>query len=182
MRAPKRITRGLRRWAPRLFVVCASIFLAHQCWAQDTVEYGSAASSAATKMAAAANPSKWTTNLPKDSKPTGTSAGNGSSSYLIIPTGPSADAANRHGLEEKAGKDAAKMLLRSEPSGARVWINGAFVGMTPILLIVPPGKYQVKVADARADHGEQAVGLLPHETREIVLHLAAQYPTRVAIH
>lgn len=132
-------------------------------------------------MAAAANTSKWTTNLPKDSKAAGTSAGKASSPYLIIPSGPSPDAVNRRALEEKAGKDAAKMLLRSEPSGARVWVNGAFVGMTPILLIVPPGKYQIKVADNRLDHGEQALGLLPHETREVVLRLASHYPTQVAI-
>lgn len=162
-------------------MICASILLTHQCWAQDTVEYGSAASSAAAKMAAVNSP-KWTANLPKDSKPTGTNAAKVSSSYLIISKGPSPDAANRRALEEKAGKDGAKMLLRSEPSGARVWINGAFVGATPILLIVPPGKYQIKVADDRSDIGEQGIGLLPRETREVVLHLAAHYPTRVAIH
>lgn len=162
-------------------MICASIAFAHQCWAQDTVEYGSASSSAAAKMAAA-NTSKLTTILSKDSKPTGASAGKPSSPYLIIPSGPSPESVNRRALEEKAGKDAAKMLLRSEPSGARVWINGAFVGMTPILLIVPPGKYQIKVADDRSDHGEQALGLLPHETHEVVLHLAAHYPTQVAIH
>ena len=165
-----------------MLMICASLALTHQCWAQDTVEYGSVASSAAAKMAAVPNASKWTTDLPKTGTPAGTNAGNASSSYLIIPLGPGPDTVNRRALEEKAGKDAAKMLLRSEPSGARVWINGAFVGVTPILLIVPPGKYQIKVADVRSDHGEQTVGLLPHETREVVLHLAALYPTHVAIH
>lgn len=182
MRVPNQITRRLRRRAPQVLMICVSIFLAHQCWAQDTVEYGSAASSAAAKMAAAANGTKWTTNIPKDSNRAGTTARNASSPYLIAPLGPAADVVNRRALEEKAGGDAARMLLRSEPSGARVWVNGAFVGMTPILLIVPPGKYQIKVADDRSDHGEQTVGLLPHATREVVLRLAAHYPTRVAIH
>jgi hypothetical protein len=50
------------------------------------------------------------------------------------------DEENRKALEQRAGKDAAKVLLQSIPSEARTYVDGAIVGRTPRLLILPPGK------------------------------------------
>lgn len=91
-------------------------------------------------------------------------------------------AANREALEQAAGKDAAKLMLRSNPTDAFVKINGKIVGKTPILLVVPPGRYDVTLDGKRMDHAEQKIDLLPKETREFLIPLKQQFPTEVMIH
>lgn len=147
--------------------------------AQATVEYAGATSMAA-KTATSIKPPNENLTLPKARGIT-PSVTNKPGAYLTISTSPPTDIANRHALEEKAGKDAGKLLLRSIPTAARVWIDGKFVGTTPMLLIVPPGKYHVKLQGKRLDSSEQDIGLLPRETREIAVSLRARYPTRVSI-
>jgi hypothetical protein len=70
-------------------------------------------------------------------------------------------------------------LLRSTPSQAQVWINNKPVGSTPILLIVPPGKYTVEMRGSRQETGRTDLALLPKETRELALKLEARYPSRI---
>src|ERR1039458_8665129 len=69
---------------------------------------------------------------------------------------PPLDQTNRRALEQRAGKDAAKLLLQSVPSQAEINIDGMFVGRTPLLLIVPPGTYKVEMRGQRAEYGERA--------------------------
>jgi hypothetical protein len=88
---------------------------------------------------------------------------------------------NRRALEAKAGKDAAKMMLRSQPDGAWVLINGKGVGKTPLLLILAPGVYKVEMLIAQRESSLKQVDLLPKETRELLLTLAARYPNRVEV-
>ena len=88
------------------------------------------------------------------------------------------DVKNRQVLEQKAGFDAGKLLIRSVPSGANVWVDGAYVGKTPMLLIVAPGKYHVQLRDQRQNYAEGNVDLLPKETREFGPTLTVRYPTR----
>jgi len=73
-------------------------------------------------------------------------------------------------------------LLRSVPSGAQVWIDGALVGNTPMLLIVAPGKYRVQIRGQRLEYAERAVALLPRETVELAVPLVPRYPTRASVH
>lgn len=91
-------------------------------------------------------------------------------------------AENRKDLEARAGKNAAKLMLRSKPSQADVKIDGKPVGKTPLLLVLAPGQYDVVMAGERMDHAEQKVDLLPKETREFLLPLKQLYPTTVEIH
>jgi PEGA domain len=174
------------RWAP-LCLLCFAVFATYQAsWAQDTVEYAGSTSSAAAKTAGlanvpTANAPKWSITLPKAGSAAASSGQGKEPTYLRIPTGPPEEVVNRRALEKKAGKDAAKILLRSNPTGARIWLNGAFVGTTPILLIVPPGKYHLKISDDRLDSAEQEIGLLPREIRDVLVHLAVYYPTHVSI-
>jgi hypothetical protein len=102
--------------------------------------------------------------------------------HLVAPSGPPAEVANKQALEQRAGKNACKLLLRSTPTGAQVWIDGAFVGDTPLLLLVPPGKYQIQMRGQRLEYAKQVVSLLPHETQEVALTLAVRYPLRVRVH
>src|SRR5580700_2249748 len=102
--------------------------------------------------------------------------------HLAPPLGPPPDLANRQALEQHAGKNACKLLLRSTPNAAQIYVDGAFVGESPLLLIVSPGKYQIEMRGRRLEFGERAVDLLPRETREVALSLTSRYPTRVTVH
>jgi hypothetical protein len=102
------------------------------------------------------------------------------SSHLVAPAGPPADEANRKALEDQAGADAGKLMLHSVPSGAQIFINGLFVGRTPLLLVVPPGKYKLEMRGQRQDYGKRNIGLLPHETQDIIVTLGVLYPGRVS--
>lgn len=88
---------------------------------------------------------------------------------------------NRKALEQRAGKDAAKLILRSVPSEALVYIDGMSVGRTPLLLIIPPGKYKVEMRGQREGFGERLIGLLPNETQQLALTLVLRYPARISL-
>jgi hypothetical protein len=106
----------------------------------------------------------------------------GKSPHLLAPTVQRPEAINREVLERKAGNHPGKLLLRSSPSGAQTWVNGAFVGNAPLLLIVAPGKYQVEFRGQRMEHAVRTVDLLPDETRTVSLSLSARYPTHASVH
>jgi PEGA domain len=101
--------------------------------------------------------------------------------HLAATSGPPPEVVNRQSLEQKAGNDAGKLMLRTVPSGAQIWIDGMFVGSAPMLLIVPPGKYKIEARGQRSEHMQSTVDLLPHETRKMVLTLTARYPMRVSV-
>ena len=163
------------------------LLLATGCvYAQAAAEYGGATSGIA------ANISK--TNLMKDVQIPDTS-GNKSSVLMSQPSKNSGAnknyifdsmkqgsvKANRKALEDRAGKNAAKLMLRSAPANADVKIDGKPVGKTPILLVLAPGQYNVVMNGKRMDYGEQKIDLLPKETREFLLPLKQIYPTTVKI-
>lgn len=101
-------------------------------------------------------------------------------SSLPVQEGPSPDEVNRSALESRAGKDAAKLVLQSVPTGAMAYIDGAFIGRTPLQLIVPPGKYKVEMRGHLEEFGAGLVGLLPNETQELTLELASRYPAKIS--
>jgi hypothetical protein len=100
---------------------------------------------------------------------------------LAASEGPAPDEMNRIALEQRAGQDAAKLLLQSEPSEAMAFVDGMFVGRTPVLLTVPPGKYQVEMRGKREEFGERLVGLLPNETQQLTLTLVSRYPATISV-
>jgi len=104
------------------------------------------------------------------------------SPHLLAPVVQQSEVANRKALEQKAGKRPGKLLLRSIPTGAQVWVNGMFVGHAPLLMILAPGKYQVELRGQRMEHAARAVDLLPDETRTVSLALSIRYPTRASVH
>lgn len=103
------------------------------------------------------------------------------SAHIVAPDGPPPEETNRKALEENAGPDAGKLLLRSTPAGAQVFINGAYVGKAPMLLIVPPGKYTVEMRGARAETGSKIVGLLANQTQTVAMTLKQLYPSSVSM-
>lgn len=158
-------------------------------FAQAAAEYGSATSGMAGSMSGINLMNK--VKFPE----TKSTSGNGSTVIMSQPSANSKNnpnyiwdsmpkgsvTANRKALEQRAGKDAAKLMLRSSPTNAFVKINGKPVGKTPILLVVPPGQYDVSMDGKRMDHAEQKIDLLPKETREFSLPLKQLYPTAVTV-
>ena len=111
------------------------------------------------------------------------SAGNQSSSpHLVARNGPPPQELNRKEFEDNAGEKAGKLLLRSVPSGADIFIDGLIVGRTPLLMIVAPGKYKIDMRGTREDWGHANVGLMPKETQTVVVNLNQKYPARISIH
>ena len=142
--------------------------------AQAAAETAGATSTSATTAAAAAKP----LTIP----PMPSAENKAASPHLEAASGPPPQVVNRRAMEEHAGHDAGKLLIRSSPPTSQVWINDKFVGSTPMLLVVAPGKYRVTFRGSRSEFGERVVDLLPRETRELALTLSAHYPTRVTVH
>lgn len=159
----------LRRFAVAFGLVVACCGFAK---GQAAAEYGGAASVAASTTSA-----ERSVMVPAPSKPVAPKP----SQHLVIPTGPPPEVVNRKALEQNAGRDASKLLLRSTPSPAQVWVDGAFVGNTPMLLIVAPGKYEVEARGQRLESAKQTVALLPRETHEVNFKMTVLYPTAVSI-
>ncbi len=139
---------------------------------QAVAEAAGATSVSATAAGAAKAPS-----FPSDT----TAGDKNKSAHLLAPAAQRPEVANRQALEGNAGNHPGKLLLRSIPYGAQVWINGMFVGHAPLLLIVAPGKYQVELRGQRMEYGSRAVDLLPGETRTVSLTLSVRYPTHASV-
>jgi PEGA domain len=162
-------------------------------FAQAAAEYGSATSGMAGSMSGINIMQKAKfpdnkTNSSTSSSPAGIhgqAAGGAANLRYIVESSDIEDhsmKSNRLALEGQAGKDGAKLMLRSDPDGALVRIDGKAVGNTPLLLVVPAGQYRVTMDGTRLEHGVRKVDLLPHETREYLFNLKPVYPTQVEIH
>jgi hypothetical protein len=102
------------------------------------------------------------------------------SPHLIAHTGPSRDEVNRKGFEDNAGETAGKLLLRSVPSGADVFVNELLVGHTPLLMVIAPGKYEIDMRGPRQESGHSTAGVLPKETETVVINLSQRYPAKIS--
>ncbi len=177
--------------AAKLFWLVFGLFLvvftaSTSAFAQAAAEYGGATSSMAGSISSInlMNKIKFpdTTNQKGSVLMTQPSkSSNVSSNYIFENMKQGSVTANRKALEDHAGKNAAKLMLRSTPTDAAVKIDGRLVGKTPILLVLAPGQYDVALYGKRMDHAEQKIDLLPKETREFVLPLKQLYPTEVMI-
>lgn len=183
--------RGSRKIMKRLWPAvefCFLLALAASCaFAQAAAEYGSATSGIASSVSGVNLMNKVKFPETTQQKPSvimsqPSRGSKASPNYILDTMKQGSVAANRKALEERAGKNGAKLMLRSSPTDAYVKIDGKPVGRTPILLIVPPGRYDVAMDGKRMEHAEQKIDLLPKETREFLLPLKQLYPTTVMIH
>jgi hypothetical protein len=156
---------------PALLLGTAATLAGALANAQAIAETAGATSVSGATTAAVAK----TLNFPAADK----SAAGGTSPHLQASAAPSPQIVNRRALEEHAGRDPSKLLIRSNPPASQIWIDDKFVGNAPMLLVLAPGKYRVSFRGARMENGQQTVDLLPRETRELALTLSTHYPTRV---
>lgn len=114
--------------------------------------------------------------------PSGTTASRATqtpSAFLVARTGPPPEEVNRKDFEDNAGAKAGKLLLRSVPSGAEIFINDLLVGRTPLLMVIAPGKYTIDMRGPRQESGRSTVGIMPKETQTVLIKLNERYPARV---
>jgi hypothetical protein len=143
---------------------------------QSTGGSPSANSSAAPTASPAAAPAAAPTPAPAASDKTSTLM------YLPERTGPPVEDKNRQEFEKKAGEQAAKLLLRSEPTDAEIYLNGLYVGHSPLLMVVAPGKYDVEMRGPRHETEHSKVGVMPKETQTVLLKLNSEYPGSLSVH
>lgn len=102
-----------------------------------------------------------------------------SSAFMVARKGPPPEEVNRKELEDNAGPEGGKLMLRSVPSGADIFINGRLVGQTPMLLVVAPGKYRIDMRGHRQESASKTVALLAKDTQTVVIPLDQRYPSQV---
>jgi hypothetical protein len=154
----------------------------HSSIAAHSAKAASAKIPSSTKQAPSTSNSSIATHSPKAPFITTVSPANQSpSSFLVARSGPPLDAVNRKDFEDNAGKEAGKLLLRSTPSGAEVFINDRLVGRTPLLMLIAPGKYEIDMRGPRQESGHTTVGLMPKETQIVAIRLNQRYPTNISI-
>jgi hypothetical protein len=165
----------------KIAILIASIgFMWGVVRAQDAAEYGAASGQSSMGV--------QTIRIPV-TPPADTSKGAGApdakaatSPNLPLSPSPSPAEANRKTLEHDAGKHAAKLLLRSTPGTAEVFVNDLAVGRTPVLLLVPAGKYKISMRGDHQEWGDETIGVLPDETQVVLLHLKPRYPSSITLH
>jgi hypothetical protein len=100
---------------------------------------------------------------------------------LASTTGPAPDEMNRRHFEDNAGRQAGKLLFRSVPAGAEIFINDFLVGRTPMLIFIAPGEYKVNMRGPRQESGQRVVGVTPKQTQTITIDLNQRYPGSVSL-
>jgi PEGA domain len=118
---------------------------------------------------------------PKQSSTAASSTKQNASPHILAPDGPPPDVVNRKEFEDNAGDKAGKLLLRSVPTGADVFVNNLLVGQTPILIVIAPGAYKVEMRGGRDESGKASVGVMPKETSTVAIELKQRYPSNISL-
>jgi hypothetical protein len=149
-------------------------FVAMNCaQAQSVAEYGSSVSRSGGAAAGV--------KVVKPEAPQPATAAASSSVHMPVRTGESVAPANCRTLQQRAGPDGAKVALRSVPDRAQVWIDGLFVGATPLDLTLAPGRHLVEMRDATSEMVRQLIELQPKQSREVLSTLKPRYPDKVSL-
>jgi len=107
------------------------------------------------------------------------SAKQGASPHILQRSGPPPNEVNRKEFEDNAGAGAGKLLIRSVPGGADVFVDGLLVGQTPMLMVIAPGPHKVDMRGARDDSGHASVQVIAKETRTVAIELKQRYPSSI---
>ena len=139
----------------------------------------------AQDLAESAGLTSHTTMATRNAKPpsfaTASPVNQQTSPHILARTGPPVEETNRKAFQDNAGEKAGKLLLRSVPSGAEIFIDDLLVGRSPLLIVIASGKYTIDMRGPRQESGRSTVGVMPNETQTIVINLNEKYPTSVTI-
>lgn len=154
-------------------VVFLGLIAVSYAQAQSSAEYGSVVSRSGGAAAGA--------KVVKPEAPQPAIGAAPASAHMPVRTGEAVAAANCRTLQERAGAEGAKVALRSTPDRAQVWMDGLFVGSTPLELTLAPGRHQVEMREATTEMSRQTVELQPKQSREVSLTLKLLYPHKISL-
>lgn len=116
---------------------------------------------------------------PKLMSPTMPAGTKTSSTHLPRPAGPPPEMANREYFRQQAGANGLRVNFRSEPAGASVWVDGRFVGQTPVELTLPAGPHQVKLLGPHQEFLERSIVVRSVNSLTFSFSLPPVYPTAI---
>jgi PEGA domain len=146
---------------------------------QAAVEYGHLAAGSAGAISSA-KPTLPGTNLPGNASGSGSgtssrSASNSSSSPETIAK------SNRQFFQTHSGPNAAQISVHTIPVNTAVWIDGKFVGSTPLDLKLTPGHHQVLVRSPNMQQSVKEFDLTPKQVLPVEFTLKSAYPSQMIL-
>jgi PEGA domain len=153
----------------------------HTAQAQTAAESAVTSSSSRMSRQTASAPTFTLARPLKPSAPVQSSVNPTPSPHILERGGLPPDEVNRKEFEDNSGERGGKLLLRSGPSGADIFINDLFVGRTPLLIMLAPGPYKIDMRGARDDSGHANVAVMPKATRTVEIDLKQRYPSSISL-
>jgi hypothetical protein len=147
---------------------------------QSAVEYGIMTGNSAG-VTTALKPPVPNMGLPESTSSAGPGA---ASSSAGVPGGSAESAAktNRQFFQSHSGANAAQITVHTVPDHAQSWIDGKFVGPTPLDMKVAPGHPQVLVRAPNMHEAVQEFDLAAKQAQSIDVPLKSSYQNQVIIH
>ena len=90
--------------------------------------------------------------------------------------------ANRQFFQTHSGADAAQIAVHTVPDHAQAWIDGRFVGPTPLDLKLAPGHHRLLVRAPNMQESVQDFDLAAKQAQSIDLPLKASSQNQVIVH
>ena len=113
------------------------------------------------------------------------SAGSGRASRATgVPAGTPEEAAkaNRQFFQIHSGAEAAQIAIHTVPDHAQAWIDGRFVGPTPLDLKLAPGHHRLLVRAPNMQESVQDFDLAAKQAQSIDLPLKSSSQNQVIVH
>jgi len=147
---------------------------------QVLVEYGTLTSNSAG-VAASVKPPMPRKGLPGSASSAGSSATSSSASVSAVTPEETAKT-NRQFFQGHSGPDAAQISLHTVPDHAGAWIDGKFIGRTPLDLKLAPGHHRVLVRATNMQEFMREFDLAAKQTQPIDVTLKSGYQSEIIIH
>jgi hypothetical protein len=144
---------------------------------QAAAEYGMAVGNSAG-ITTALKPPVPNVGLPE----TASKAGPGAAAGVPGGTAESAANTNRQFFQSHSGPDAGQVAVHTVPDHAAAWIDGKFMGPTPLDLKLAPGHHQVLVRAPNMNEVVRNFDLNAKQTQSIDLPMKSSYQNQVVIH
>ena len=169
---------------PRTLRYCVVLFVlifagAVAMHGQAVAEYG-AATGISAGVTGAVKPPVPNLGLPETTPNAGSGAALNSPG---VPGGNAESAAqtNRQFFQSHSGPNAAQVAVHTVPDHAQAWIDGKFVGPTPLDLKLAPGHHQVVVRAPNMQEAVRDFDLTAKQTQSIDLPMKSSYQNQVII-
>jgi hypothetical protein len=167
----------LRRCAAIFILIFTGTIAVH---GQAAAEYGMATANSAGITTALKLPVP-NMGLPETTSNAGAGAASNSAG---VPGGTAESAAktNRQFFQSHSGPDAAQIAVHTVPDHAQAWVDGKYLGPTPLDLKLAPGHHQVLVRAPNMHESVREFDLIAKQTQSIDLAMQSSYQNQVVIH